>query len=128
MTFFFIAISGDLGILVKSFGMLANVLVICAANPDQEIGIMFMILSALPLYSYTTFAAMIDNSHSESPKFAIDDDLTTAASSVAHCRAGDVQYPIVATIGWIVGRGILGDAVHVRLLGRLFLLGIMLLR
>ena len=40
---------------------------------------MFMILSALPLYSYTTFAAMIGNSHSESPKFAIDDDLTTAA-------------------------------------------------
>jgi hypothetical protein len=96
--------------LVTSFGILASVLVICAANPDQEIGIMFMILSALPLYSYTTLAAIIGNSHSESLNFAIDDNLTTAASSVAHCRAGlgDVQYPIVATIGRIVGRGILG--------------------
>ena len=45
---------------------------------------MFMILSALPLYSYTTLAAIIGHSHSESLKFAIDDNLMTAASSVAH--------------------------------------------
>jgi hypothetical protein len=113
-----------MALLTTAVGILASVLIIYAANDNEEVGIGFMMLSALPMYSFTIFSTVIGNAHTL--QFAIDDNrLFNREALVAQSEI--LQSPIATTIGLILGRSILGDAVHVRFLGRHFLLGMLLL-
>jgi hypothetical protein len=76
------------------------------------------------MYSFTTLAATIGNGHSL--RFAIDGSRFFNREALV-AQSEILQNPIGAAVGLILGRSILGDAVHVRFLGELFLLGMLLL-
>ena len=116
--------SFTVALLVTALGILASVLIICAAKDNKEVGTGFMMLSALPMYSFTTLAATIGNGHSL--RFAIDGSRFFNREALV-AQSEILQNPIGAAVGLILGRSILGDAVHVRFLGELFLLGMLLL-
>jgi hypothetical protein len=115
--------SYTVALLVTALGIMASVLVVFAANPDQDVGIWFMILSALPMYSYTTLASAIGNGHSL--KFAINDNRLFRRESLV-AQQEMLQHPLSTAIGLTVGRNILGDAIHIRFLGMLFLVAMLL--